>query len=293
MIPKLKVGEIRVRQDGFGVTIFSNSQHRAPDLPRCGDLPRHQALKNRNNGRKRDIEDAIEFGFRLNSIERPNKSRAKNISAAKPHTENGIFRAALHARPHHSPLFGRVRSSARNKNKNHRRIFLHQHASSGNSNTVGDFRIRLFGHPGRRDSETKEASVKSRELNRNGGEILKIAVNNFAKLRIAASGRRSNDRHNASDVCIAQTLEQHALTDHSRCAKQNDFHIQVTALTNVSIEDRKFIIARRARRERVGKFRPDLPSDTAIAHPTTGHSAVPGELDSPIKSSEIFQFANR
>src|SRR5664279_3055450 len=70
----------------------------------------------------------------------------------------------------------------------------------------------------------KKTGVEAGELGFDRGEIEEIAVHDFAQLGIALPGRAAPDREHAFDTGIEQAFAQHALSDHSGCAEQDDFH---------------------------------------------------------------------
>src|ERR1700681_2390952 len=84
--------------------------------------------------------------------------------------------------------------------------------------------VALLAHADRRDAETEEAGVISRELRLDGRKTQKVIVHDFAQLGILYAGRAAPDREHGFDISVEQTLAQHALPDHPGGAEQDDFH---------------------------------------------------------------------
>ena len=81
-------------------------------------------------------------------------------------------------------------------------IEFHQGLGGGQCNIVGNMPIIRFRHPHRRNTEAKEAGVKTGEFGLEGSEIEKIGVNNFAEFFMPLAGALADDREDRRDLGI-------------------------------------------------------------------------------------------
>src|SRR5216684_17516 len=84
--------------------------------------------------------------------------------------------------------------------------------------------VALLAHADRRDAETEEARIKSRQLRQDGRKIQKIIVHDFAQLGVLYAGRAAPDREHGFDLGIDQAFAQTPLPDHPGGAEQDDFN---------------------------------------------------------------------
>jgi hypothetical protein len=90
---------------------------------------------------------------------------------------------------------------------------------------VDDPGVVGFAHAGRRDAETEEARVESRELRLDGRNVPEILIDDFADLRIRDAGGTAANGEDALDVRREQAFPEHALADHPGGTEEEDVHV--------------------------------------------------------------------
>src|ERR1700756_2584028 len=84
----------------------------------------------------------------------------------------------------------------------------------------------------------RKTCVVAREPTFNRREIVNILVYDFAKFVMLRQAGVADDREEALNVRVEQTLAQDALPDHARRSEENHFHLNVSYFSRRRIPER-------------------------------------------------------